>query len=451
MRNAQEPGSSVIASEPHSLLKVNLEVSSGNGEAADHAKLSSETSPDNVQSRNVGRWIYMLAGMVLLAYVLWMMGPYLQSIIVRDAAVTSWSHKATAPIDGQLELKPLSAGQIVEPDGVVSLVRNDRVSHQTLTETESRVDLARSTTSELQNYLTDIVQLDEERGALKAQYANIFRAQLDAEIAGLERRIALADDQLGTMRRISLRSEALKQRGTGSEAKLDEERVRVSDLEHDLAEEIALLNYAKVRRQAADSGVFITAAGEDPEWARGWRLELKLEKKGARLELQKAQAELEQALAAKEAAAQDFERLTEGAVTAPPGTVIWSALLAPGVTVHAGAAVVEWVDCSVLLVDVPVSDAEVSLLTPGMAADVVLEGESVTRRARVYLTRGSGSTLGRDDLAALAKGRRNGVAQALLELPHDGRGFEECPVGRAAHVDFPDIGLIDVIRARLRL
>lgn len=447
MRNSRDPGSSAVAPASHALPAADP----GSSEATDDARLSSETIPGGPQTRSIWRWIYLLIGGLLIAYVLWMIGPYLQSIVVRDAAVTSWSHKATAPIDGQLTWKPLSAGQIVAPDGVVIVVRNERVSHRTLTETESRVDLARSTAAELQSYLADIVQLDEERGALKAQYASIFRAQLDAEIAGLERRIALADGQLGTMRKISLRSEELKQRGSGSEAKLDEERVRLSDLEHDLAEEIALLNYAKVRRLAADSGVFITAAGEDPEWVRGWRLELKLEKKKARLELHKAQAELEQALAAKEAAAQDFLRLTEGVVTAPPGTVIWSALLAPGVTVEAGAAVVEWVDCTVLLIDVPVSDAEVSLLAPGIAADVVFEGESASRRARVYLTRGSGSTLGRDDLAALAKGRQHGVAQALLELPQEAREFEECPVGRAAYVDFPDIGLIDVIRARLRL
>ena len=102
-----------------------------------------------------------------------------------------------------------------------------------------------------------------------------FRAQLDSEIAGLERQIALANDQLDTMHRISSPSEELKRRGAGLEAKFDEERVRVSDLERNLAEELALLRYAKVRRLAADSGVFITAAGEDPEWARGWRLELK--------------------------------------------------------------------------------------------------------------------------------------------------------------------------------
>ena len=451
MASSLEPGSSAVVAEPDSPLEADLGASSRSGEIPNGTKLLSKPSSGSLQIRRFGRWLYTLGGLVLIVYALWMLGPYLQSIIVRDAAVTSWSHKSTTPIDGELQSKPLSAGQVVPPSGVIILVRNDRVSHQFLTETQIRVDLARSTTTEMQNYLTDIMQLDDERASLKAQYADIFRAQLDSEIAGLERQIALANDQLDTMHRISSRSEELKRRGAGFEAKFDEERVRVSDLERNLAEELALLRYAKVRRLAADSGVFITAAGEDPEWARGWRLELKLEKKRARLELEKSRAELKQALAAKEAASQDFRRLTEGAVMAPPGTVIWSALLAPGATVHAGAAVAEWVDCSVLLIDVPVSDAEVSLLTPGMAADVVLEGESAPRRARVYLTRGSGSTLGRDDLAALAKGRRSGVAQALLELPHDARGFRECPVGRAAYVDFPDIGLIDVIRARLRL
>jgi hypothetical protein len=69
----------------------------------------------------------------------------------------------------------------------------------------------------------------------------------------------------------------------------------------------------------------------------------------------------------------------------------------------------------------------------------------------VLLARGSASTLGRADLAALAKGRHEGVAQVLLELPHDPEEFQSCPVGRAAYVDFPGIGLIDVIQARLRL
>ena len=67
------------------------------------------------------------------------------------------------------------------------------------------------------------------------------------------------------------------------------------------------------------------------------------------------------------------------------------------------------------------------------------------------MTRGSTATLGRHDLAALAKGRSDGVAQVLLKLDGDPGEFDRCPVGRAAYVEFPGVGLIDVIRARLRL
>ena len=119
--------------------------------------------------------------------------------------------------------------------------------------------------------------------------------------------------------------------------------------------------------------------------------------------------------------------------------------------VKAGTPLVEWLDCSSLLIDVPVADAEVPLIKPGMIANVILEGDSVTRQGEVLLTRGSALTLGRDDLAGLAKGRGEGVAQVLLEFSHERENFDGCPVGRAAYVDFPEIGLIDVIRARLRL
>jgi HlyD family secretion protein len=143
--------------------------------------------------------------------------------------------------------------------------------------------------------------------------------------------------------------------------------------------------------------------------------------------------------------------VTSWSVRAPPGSIVWSVYVGSGAAVQAGTPVAEWLDCSVLMIDVPVSDAEASLITPGMDAEVVLEGESLTRKASVLRTRGSASTLGRHDLVALAKGRHEGVAQVLLEFPSKPVEFEECPVGRAAYVDFPDIDLIDIIRARLRL
>jgi hypothetical protein len=51
----------------------------------------------------------------------------------------------------------------------------------------------------------------------------------------------------------------------------------------------------------------------------------------------------------------------------------------------------------------------------------------------------------------LAKGRYPGVGQALITLDPSTADIAACPIGQAAHVDFPGVGLLDVLRARLRL
>jgi multidrug resistance efflux pump len=283
------------------------------------------------------RWVNVLGVLGVAAYTFWVMGPYLRSVIVRDAAVTSWSNVATSPIDGEVEFTPLSVDDVtVGSDGIILLVRNDRVSRQLLTEAEIRVDLARARVKELREFLDDVMLLDEERADLKVRYADTFRDQLDAEIVSLERQIRVTSGRLEVMRKIATRSEQLASRGTGSETTADEARLRVSDLELKIAELQAALDYAQVRRQAADQSVFITALGEDPEWVGGSRMELKLEKRQARLELRQAQAELELATAALRWAAADFQRLSEGVVRAPPGSVVWSVHVGSGATVRAG-------------------------------------------------------------------------------------------------------------------
>ena len=45
----------------------------------------------------------------------------LQSVIERDAAITTWAKTATAPIDGQLPMAPLEVGRVVDASGVIAL------------------------------------------------------------------------------------------------------------------------------------------------------------------------------------------------------------------------------------------------------------------------------------------------------------------------------------------
>ena len=73
-------------------------------------------------------------------------------------------------------------------------------------------------------------------------------------------------------------------------------------------------------------------------------------------------------------------------VQAPPGALVWSLITAPGAAVQPGAPVASWIDCSDMLVDVPVSDVELALLTKGAPANVILEGEQKIRRGTILLT-----------------------------------------------------------------
>ena len=409
------------------------------------------TEPAQPAKRRSGRWIYLVGILAFLAYAGWIMGPYLRSIIVRDATVTTWLNWSASPIEGIVTWEPISVDRMVGADGVLARIENPHLSQHSAEEHEIRMQLARARVRELEGFLEEIKALDEERAELKAHYADTFRAQLDAEIASLARKIKVNSDRLELMRKIAARKDTLAGKGIVSDIVADEDAIRVSNLEFNLAELQEHLDQSRVRRAAADEGVFIASNGEDPAWVRGSRMELKLEKKRARLELRQAQADLKQARVDMEAVRGDLARLSEATIRVPPGSIVWSEPVAEGATVVSGQLLAAWLDCSVLMIDVPVADAEVSLISPGMKAEVILEGDTEVRNASVLMTRGSASTMGKQDLAAVAKGRSDGVAQVLLDFSHEAGGFEECPVGRAAYVDFLDIGLIEVIRARLRL
>jgi multidrug resistance efflux pump len=159
----------------------------------------------------------------------------------------------------------------------------------------------------------------------------------------------------------------------------------------------------------------------------------------ARLSRAQAEAELEGDEAAVAAARKvlDAARTTHGKlrsrdVRAPPGTLVWSMMSAPGAAVQAGTPIGSWVDCHILLIDVPVSDVEVALLHKGSEADVVIEGERRPTHGTVILLRGSASTLGSADLAALAKGRRPNIGQAIVRLDPTAEEIATCPIGHSA-------------------
>lgn len=399
------------------------------------------------------RWIYLVLVLAFLAYVIWLIGPYLRSAIVRDAAITTWSRAAVAPIDGRIVTELPEVGSVIGADGLVATIRNDFLLQERsdVEDTRDRVILAQVQVTEAQDYLAGIGELDQARVAARTRQVEIFHAQLESEIANLRRLIAANAEEIAILERVVGRQKSLVERGTSSAAALDEELLRLAELKSRQAELEADLKIALLRDRAAEDGVYATQDGETPDWVRYGELELQLAQNRARHEKHAAEAALEEAR--KDLALEEklIEALTEAPVTAPPGSIAFSVVAAPEATVSAGDRIIEWIDCAWLMVDVPVSDAELPLIERGTPAEVVLEGEAGVRGATVLLTRGSSATLDGADLAAVAKGRTPGVAQVLLKLDADRSEFDECPVGWAAFVEFPNVGIIDVLRARLRL
>ena len=407
-----------------------------------------------VDANGVGRaarrgWWIGLA--LVVVYVAWMLGPYLRSIVVRDAAVTMWINVATSPIYGNVDPVLPALGSRVPAGGRLVGVRNEHADRTTLDAAFAEVTRLEAVVAEHEAQVAGLERLAAEWHARRDSYAATFRQQLQVEVDGARRELGYLTQRLGFVRALAERKEALARRGSTAQSESDEANAELAELELQRVQQEKLITLAELRLAAAMQGSFLLDDGADPDWAYRTNQDLDLELVRVTGELAKARAELAEARIVAEAEAELFEILNEGKVAAPPGSVIWSMIVGAGAAVDVGSPVAQWLDCRELLVDVPLSDVEVALLEVGTEADVVLEGESATRRGKVILTRGAAATLGPTDLAAIAKGRGPGVGQALLSLELLPDDQAACPVGRAAFVDFPRLGLIDIVRARLRL
>ena len=406
-----------------------------------------------VRSRR--RRLALLCGAVVAAIILltagWQLGPYLRSTVSRSSAVTSWIHVATSPIAGNLASRLPQPGDRVAPDGVIVTIRNLHNDPSAAEHAKAEVVRAEAVVAELRQYVDAMRQLDTEWQARTASYAAAFRDNLEVTLTSARVELETIEQRLALARTARDRVQRLAARGNASAAAADDALALVAELELQRVERERSIAELEVRRAAAGKGVYITSDGIDPDWNDRSRDQLRRDLAQVVADLAEAEATLASARAVASIDAAALERTSVGAATAPPRSLIWSVIVGAGASVNVGSPIAEWLDCSVMLVDVPVSDIEVALLRPGMEAEVVLEGEQQHRQAAILLTRGSAGTLGSDDLAALAKGRSAAKGQVLLRLEPTPEDIATCPIGLSAFVDFPQIDVTDMLRARLRL
>ncbi len=393
-------------------------------------------------------WALIAAFIVFIAIVL---GPYARSTLVRDAAVTSWINIATSPIYGEVDLNLPKPGDPIGADGLIATVVNPKADRSRLDRALAAVDEAESLVEAAQGYLEELDARQAERRERYERRRARYETMLQVSLEGVASRLVQARERLTVMARLAERKRTLADRGSVSITEVDEAQA-------DLLESQQLVTDLEARQadlqtliEAARAGDVLMQNGDNPLWETSSLQELDGAIADARFQLLKAQAGLTNAWANAQAEEETYQKLQRGEVLAPPDTLLWSTIVGEGAVVDIGTPVASWIDCKVLLVDVPLADAEVALLEVDDPAHVLLEGESRERQAKVYLTRGSAATIGADDLAALSKGRGPAVAQVLLSLETSEDDRNCASIGRAAFVDFPAIGFFDVLFARLRL
>lgn len=403
------------------------------------------------KGKSKGRYVTWAVAIGLVVYVGWMLGPYLRSTLIRDAAVTTWIHVATSPIYGEVGQTLPKPGDEIADEGHIVQVRNAKADSSGMDNASAEVDAAESRVVAASSLLSQLIHLREERRQQFEAYRKVYLKELKAELHGTRQQLQRGQAELETLTRLANRKQKLARSGSASHSDVDEAHTRRLAMGRVLAHLVEEESKQVARYEAALADIIVLDDGSDPDWGERTLHELDSEIAHAGYHLAEAKATLETAKAQASAEAENFKNLTHGHVKAPAGAVLWSTIVGEGAAVDIGTPVASWIDCDLLLVDVPVADAEVPLLPPGTDAKVIFEGDARAHNAFVYLTRGSASTIKEDDLAALAKGREAGIGQVILLLELDRQEMEHCPVGHAAYVDFPDIGLIDVIRARLRI
>jgi hypothetical protein len=120
--------------------------------------------------------------------------------MVRGSAVTTWTHIATAPIQGRAPAALPVIGSTVGAEGAIMELVNDRLDPAPVLMAEAALANARLRVTAAREFLDQVRALDDQRRELMKRHAADYRAELDAEIAVREARIAL----LAATKRVTL-------------------------------------------------------------------------------------------------------------------------------------------------------------------------------------------------------------------------------------------------------
>src|SRR6187401_197698 len=178
------------------------------------------------------RMVAVVGLVLVLAYSLWIGWPYIESIVVRDAAVTTWVSVTAAPIHGYTT-DPLYPGARVGADKRLATITDEFADPREIARARSDLTKAEANVAAQTAVVEGLLGAVKKRSAHAAGYADTFGQDLDTEIAGAKsslnslrerRRLAAAEvERLEKLQGAKLISAAAHDAARGQLAALDQE------------------------------------------------------------------------------------------------------------------------------------------------------------------------------------------------------------------------------------
>lgn len=251
----------------------------------------------------------------------------------------------TAPIDGEIESLPATAGGVVEAGDSLARISNVRLDRGTLISVEQKIADSREkleATKEKKNSDREYVKsLDSEI----ASQAEQLKAQIQSQVIELRARVAQSDSLSGEKRALVDRQSDMVSRNAASMAMLRPTTQQYSAAVHGADAEKAKLNQKLSQLDAMEKGIYV---GDDLVTIGTLvqkRRDIGLDAKRMEIEEKELSAVLQDEQRVADTERKRLEALAGADVQVPNGGQILNVGAALGRHVNAGDAVASLVDC----------------------------------------------------------------------------------------------------------
>lgn len=375
------------------------------------------------------RYLRLVAGLVIIAFALWIIVGEQMSGASADAVVNARLTTLRAPIAGKVSMPPRALGSSVNAGEEVASVTDALVDSIRLNDLAMERAFAEGEVARVEALIAGA----EETGTVLAARTEQYRSERIAEI---EARLRHAQE------RLRLIEQAGSAAGAGAVGGLVEEG-QAGSRDGPILPGVAL-EYARERVEvleialrAARAGVFLGDGYNDAPFSEQKALELKATQADLAADLARARARLAAIDARVAGERVSVNRLTSAAIVATVHGQVWEVLAADGEFIQRGQDVLRLIDCGSAIVTASVSESVYNRLKIGDPATFRLSGDGQIFEGSVIRLAGSGAATLYRNLAIAPSARHLERYDVALLVPALGAdpGLR-CAVGRTGRVFF---------------